>query len=277
MGGSSFRRWHGNAPARPDRDFPSESRASLGLAALKLPNRKSDQRTTYRVRAAGDESEVFVALRSGPVKAHLDDLSARGCGVVVETDVEGLPDENGDIVLRLLVGGSGMSQLFVKGTVKGIREVENGVRLGIQFSDVERLYAQLKEPQWRFFNRRQAFRVPPADSRGRPLRAHFHLPGAEQPRSIPVHDLSSTGLSVWLAPKNDVPFPKHLPVRVTFRLPSNPGEFDLRVLFVHRTRVEGKQRVGFRIDTERTADADGQAEKILRYVLERQRQLLAAG
>lgn len=249
----------------------------LGPTALKLPNHNSDQRSTYRVRSTDDDSEVFVALPSGPVKARLEDLSARGSAVVVDNEARGLPQENEEIVLRLRVGGPGMSQLFVKGIVKSLAVVENGVRIGVHFSHVERLYAQLEESQWQFFNRRQAFRVPPADSRGRPLRAHFHVPGAQEPRSVPIHDLSSTGLSVWLAPKNDISFPKHLPVRVTFCLPNNPGEFDLRVIFVHRTKVEGKSRVGFRIDAERTTDADGQAEKILRYVRERQRQLLASG
>jgi len=181
-----------------------------------------------------------------------------------------------DIVLRFLVGGPGMPQLFVKGVVRGLREVSEGTRIGVQFSDVERLYTQLKEPQWRFFNRRQAFRVPPADSRGRPLRAQFHLPAATEPRSVPIHDLSSSGLSVWLAPMNDVAFPKHLPVRVTFSLPGDEGGFDLRVAFVHRTKLDGKFRVGFCIDMGRTMDAEGQAERILKYVLERQRQLLAA-
>ncbi len=243
---------------------------------MKLPNRNPDQRSTYRVRSAGDDSEVFVAFKSGPVKAVLDDLSARGCGVIVGPESGATLSVDDEIVLRLLVGGKGMPQLFVKGVVKGLRDVPEGVRIGVQFSDTERLYTQLKEPQWRFFNRRQAFRVPPADARGRPLRAHFHLPGADEARSVPVHDLSSSGLSVWLAPKNDVAFPKRLPMRVAFNLPGDGEAFDLRVAFVHRTKVEGKFRVGFRIDMERTLNADSQAERILRYVLERQRQLLAA-
>lgn len=237
-----------------------------------------EKRSAYRVRATSEEAEIFVATDQGPVAATLEDLTARGCGFTLTPPAGLTLAEDQELMLRLLVGGPLMPQLFVRATIRSIRPTdgEGAVRCGVLFGDTERLYGQLKVPQWRFFNRRQAFRVPPADERGRPLRARFVIPGEDEPRSLQIHDLSSSGISTDLRPANDVEFPRHLPVRVRFNLPKVEEEIDVRVLFVHRTMVDGRIRTGFRIDEQRTERFESQTEEILRYVLERQRQLLLA-
>ncbi|MEM9381897.1 MAG: PilZ domain-containing protein [Planctomycetota bacterium] len=235
-----------------------------------------DQRAAYRVQATGEDARLWVGISSGPMEAQLEDISARGCGFILPQEAaEGLAVGD-ELVLRLLVGGAGMKQLFVRAALRNrIEQDEGGPRFGAEFLDPERLYTQLKEPQWLYFNRRGAFRVPPADARGRPLRARFHLPGRAAPRSIALHDLSSSGLSVALRPENDVTFPRERSIRVTFTLPVDAVEVELAVRFVHSTMVQGRRRVGFRIDQERTKDVEVQTETLLRYVLERQRQLLS--
>lgn len=249
---------------------------------MTISNKTSNQRSTYRVGAQGGASEIFVGLANGPVKAELGDVSSRGCGFTLPLEYEPELTEGLEFVVRMLVGGECMPQLFIRAIVRSVRTVEEGVRVGAQFVDTERLYTQLREPQWRFFNRREAFRVSPADPRGRPLRARFHIPGQPEPRSLALYDLSSTGLSVSLRPPNDLSVPKHIPIRVAFAIPEvtkpelGDRKIDLYIRFVHRTSIEGRTRIGFRIDAQNTPELEFQSESILRYVLERQRQLLAA-
>lgn len=238
--------------------------------------RPSEKRSAYRVSTSSSEAEIFIATQSGPLAAKLDDLSAQGCGFVVVPQGGIELAEEAELTLRILVGGPMMPQLFVRATIRSVRKTEEDgeVRCGVRFLDTERLYSQLRLPQWRYFNRRQAFRVPPADERGRPLRGRFLIPGQSEPRSIQLHDLSSSGLATDLKPKDDITFPKALPVKVLFNLPGTEDEFELCVTFVHRTTVDGRIRTGFRIDAARTEGFEEQSERILRYVLERQRQLL---
>lgn len=235
----------------------------------------SDQRALYRVRANSTEAQVFVGLPDGPVRAELRDLSARGCGFVLPTASAASLEQGGVVMLRMVVGGDDLPHLFVRAVVRSLGAADGGTRVGVEFDDLERLFQQIQPVQWRFFNRRQAFRVPPADERGRPLRGRFHIPGIEEPRSVPIHDLSCSGLATEVRPQDEAPFPKHLPLRVQFRLPNIAQEVDVRALFVHRTVVEGRVRTGFRFDPMRTEDLDHQSERILRYVLDRQRRLLA--
>ena len=235
-----------------------------------------DQRSTYRVRAAPSDAAMTLGLGGGPVAASLADVSARGCSFVVpETHAPEL-EVGTELVLRMRIGGPRMPQLFIRGVIRSRSVDDGGLRVGVQFLDTDRLYHQLQEPQWRFFNRRQAFRVPPVDERGRPLRAKLEIPGEDKPRSVQVHDLSCTGLSISIRTIDDFEIPKDEPICATFALPGVPQMLDLVLRFVHRRHIDGRIRVGFRIDTIGTVRMEEQSELILRYVLERQRQILHA-
>lgn len=237
----------------------------------------ASNRAVYRVHAGGEGARVWVGLKTGPAEAILEDVSSQGCGVFLTAEQAELVGDLEEFVLRLQIGGKTMSQLFVKGVIRSRRPSDDGVRFGLEFLDPERLYTQLKEPQWRYFNRRRAFRVEPADSHGRPLRAKFFLPGAKEPRSLALHDLSSTGLSVALRPNVEVRFPEQSAIRVVFTLPSDMADVDLRVRFVHSTPRGGRRRVGFEVIENETPDIEETQERVLKYVLDRQRQLLTRG
>lgn len=235
-----------------------------------------DQRSTYRVRAAGDEAILWVGLPTGPVEVPAYDISARGCSFVLSEEDAKKLEIDGDVVLRMRVGGEGTSMLFVRAVVKNHVPMEDeGVRVGVAFRDAERLYTQLDERQWNFFNRRAAFRVVPATADGGPVVASFYLPGKRRPRAIPIHDLSSSGMAVEIDADEEVEFSETRPMRVTFTLPLDGSELDMKVLFVHRTPRAGRRRVGFRFDPGSTPRFESQTETILRYVLERQRQLVS--
>lgn len=241
---------------------------------MKLPLRHPENRATYRVQIDESQASLWVGLKSGPTKAILEDLSSRGCGfLLLAEDAEGL-EEGSDLVLRMKVGGPKAPQLFIRAEVRSARALDEHIQFGTVFKDAQRLYQQLSEAQWRFFNRRGAFRVAPANHRGDPLRASFFDKGSAEPVRLTVNDLSSTGLAVRLSPGRDYELSESQPVRVQFELPGEHGEFDLQVRFVHRSFVKGVERIGFNMDLAATEQGEEQSERILRYVMERQSQLL---
>ncbi|MEM8713797.1 MAG: PilZ domain-containing protein, partial [Planctomycetota bacterium] len=136
---------------------------------MKLPLRNPENRATYRVQIDEAQATLWVGLKSGPTKAILEDLSSRGCGFLLQTDEAKGLEEGSDLVLRMKVGGPKAPQLFIRAEVRSTRTLDGLVQFGAVFKDPQRLYQQLNEPQWRFFNRRGAFRVAPANHRGDPL------------------------------------------------------------------------------------------------------------
>lgn len=239
-------------------------------------HRRKDQRSRYRVSTGLEGARLSVVFLDGPADGTLLDLTSMGCGFRIQHPNAASIQVGGELVLRLGVGGEDMPNLFVKAVVRSVVEDGRGRRVGVEFLEEAKLYAQLNPAQWRYFNRRQAFRVPPVDAHGAPLRARFVVPGVSKPVSVPLHDLSSTGLATEVKKINDVEFPADVPLEVHFKLPSAQRELDLRVLFVHRTFLFGRIRTGFRIDPDRTPNLEVQTESIVRYVLERQRQILFA-
>lgn len=241
---------------------------------MKLPIFTPENRSTYRVALDGSQGTLWVGLKSGPARVILDDVSSRGCGFTLDAETGASLAEGGELVLRMKVGDKTSPQLFIRSEIRSCREDNGVVHVGVLFKDCDRLYQQLDVSQWRFFNRRGAFRVPPVNHRGEPLRASFYDEGAEQPLRYTVHDLSSSGLSIRLSIATDYILSESKCVRVTFELPGIDEAFDLQVRFVHRTFVEGIERIGFIFDTREGNDGEAQSEALLRYVLERQSALL---
>ncbi|MEM8714011.1 MAG: PilZ domain-containing protein, partial [Planctomycetota bacterium] len=98
--------------------------------------------------------------------------------------------------------------------------------------------------------------------------------GSKEPTRFTVNDLSSSGLAVRLSPGHDYELSETKLVRAQFELPGDHGDFDLQVRFVHRSFVKGVERIGFLMDLASTEQGEAQSERILRYVMERQSQLL---
>jgi len=241
---------------------------------MKLPLRNNENRTTYRVKIGEDQATLWIGLRSGPVKATLEDLSSRGCGFLLPKDeVEGI-EAGSEVVLRMKVGGGKTPQLFIRAEVRARQEVGELAQFGVVFKDADRLYQQLTVEQWRIFNRRGAFRVPPANHRGEPLRASFSDADSEAPKRFTVNDLSSSGLSIRLTPGRDFELSETQPVRVEFELPNGFGAFSFSARFVHRSFVKGIERIGMVFDKAATESFEAQSESLPRYVLERQSELL---
>ncbi len=241
---------------------------------MKLPIFSPENRSTYRVAVEDKHSTLWVGLPSGPLKVRLDDVSSRGCGFSM--DLESAEDlaVGSELVLRMKVGPKTSPQLFIRSEIRGIREADGLMHIGVAFKDCDRLYHQLDVPQWLYFNRRGAFRVPPCNHRGDPLRAGFYDYKSTEEQRFTVNDLSSTGLSIRLSGSREFTLSETQLIRTKFELPGIEQPFDLRARFIHRTFVQGVERIGMKFDESATRDFDDQSELILGYVLERQSQIL---
>lgn len=241
---------------------------------MKLPIFLPENRSTYRVAVEESASTLWIGLPTGPLQVRLDDVSARGCGFSVDQDSAASLVEGAELVLRIKVGPKTSPQLFIRSEIKSLRADGDEVRVGVSFKDCDRLYHQLDVPQWLYFNRRGAFRVPPCNHRGDPLRAGLFDHKSTEEHRFTVHDLSSSGVSIRVSRERDFTLSETQLLRTTFELPGVDRLFDLQIRFIHRTFVDGVERIGFAFDEASTDDFEEQSERILVYVLERQSQLL---
>ncbi len=238
--------------------------------------KKGERRSAYRVGATASDGKLWLGLPSGPAEATLHDVNARGCGCQLPTDVGKAIREGDSLKVRIAIGGAGVPQLYLRAIVRSIQKKEKGyLYFGLEFQDVERVFTQLRDHQWRYFNRRAAFRVAPLRSDGEREVARFIIPGSKTTHNFPLHDLSATGLSLSLRRTEPVEFPENTNIQVKFQLDGHATPFDLRVRLVHRTNMEGRLRIGFHIDVEATPLSEEQCDSIADYVIERQRLALA--
>lgn len=241
---------------------------------MKITNFNPENRSSYRVPVGEAHGTLWVGLKSGPAMVRLDDVSSRGCGLTLTAEEATGVEEGSELVLRMKVGDERAPQLFIRSEVRSLRTEHGFVHIGVLFKEQDRLYAQLDPSQWRYFNRRGAFRVPPANHRGDPLRASFYDHGSREEVRFTINNLSSSGLAIELASGHEFDMSESECIRVNYELVGVPQPLDLHVRFVHRSFVDGVERIGFVYDMKATRDAEAQCETILRYVMERQSQLL---
>lgn len=238
---------------------------------------KSELRSTYRVAPSSIDGKLWLNLPSGAVEARLVDLSAGGCGCELAADVGASLHVGDSLKLQIVIGGAGASKLYLRAIVRSTSKSDKQtVRLGMSFEGMERVFLQLRDHQWRYFNRRSAFRMGPIRSDGERENVRFSVPGRSELLVLPIHDLSANGLSVMLRPGESSEFPEYEPIQAQFDLEAAGAmSFDLVVRVVHQTPVDGRIRVGFVIDEDGTPRSEEQCDGVANYVIERQRLALA--
>ena len=164
---------------------------------MKFLGLSRESRSAYRVPVAGTHSTLWIGLPRGPLEVRLDNISSRGCGFTVDLDSAASLEEGAELVLRMKAGERTSPQLFIRSEIRAIRVESEGVRVGVQFKERDRLYQQLDVSQWLYFNRRGAFRVPPVQSPRRPATSELLRPQVDPgaasngPRSLLVRDVGS--------------------------------------------------------------------------------------
>lgn len=238
---------------------------------MKFFLRKADeqQREAYRVRLERATLRTSLVRGDSIQPVEMLDMSAGGCAVRAALDLgyEVYPDL--EVALRIVADNR---NLYTRAVVRSVNAEEVTARIGLQFIERERLWAQLDERLWRFFNRRQAFRIVPARDENGPQRVTLRW--GEIERVEVLHDLSTTGLSLRVSVKEEIVFPAEELIRAEFKLPLQGAPFRIGIVLAHDTLVRGSRRVGFRFDPDATPGLSHEQERILQYVLARQRLLL---
>ncbi|MEO0663688.1 MAG: PilZ domain-containing protein [Planctomycetota bacterium] len=235
---------------------------------------KKNARSEYRVQV---RQGLYVVLRTkgGPVEAVIADISAHGCGVVgPSADLKELT-QGSDVPLRIVLGEGEGRPLFLRGTVRRVEAEGRGkTRLGISFEDVERLFPQLEKDQWRYFNRRSAFRVGVTDPGSPDAEIRFTAKKLRGTLSLAAVNVSERGLGVR-APVGELDLAQGDAMRARFELPGRPGTLDIGLNVAHITEVPGGfVRIGFSIDEETTLRASAVCESISDWAVARQREIL---
>lgn len=99
---------------------------------------------------------------------------------------------------------------------------------------------------------------------------------AEQSVAAWLHDLSTTGLSLTVAGGATGALAVGAQAIARFTLPDAGEAFVLGAVVVHDTDVDGARRVGLRLDPSTTVALEAQVERILQWVLARQRRVASA-
>ncbi|MEL6712301.1 MAG: PilZ domain-containing protein [Planctomycetota bacterium] len=237
-------------------------------------SKKKNARSEYRVQV---RQGLYVVLRTkgGPVEAVISDISAHGCGVVGPAASLKELSEGSDVPLRIVLGEGEGRPLFLRGTVRRVDSEGRGkTRLGISFEDVERLFPQLEKDQWRYFNRRSAFRVGVTDPGSPDVDIRFTGKKLRGTLSLPAIDISERGLGVR-APVGELEIGAEDALRARFELPGRPGTLDIGLNVAHVTEVPGGiERVGLVVDEETTLRASAVYESISDWAVARQREIL---
>ena len=235
---------------------------------------RKERRGEYRVDMSG-QGRLVLGSASGPVEATILDVSAHGCGARVGATDASAIKLGESLPLRVRIGNDDGPQLFLRGRVR-TKEAEGrgAVRLGVQFEDIDRLFPQLREEQWRYFNRRSAFRVPPTDPADEPVVARVRAAGSQVDVQLPILNLSDAGIAFDASVEPDALAPGSA-AHAEFELPGRDRGFELALHCVHRTPRASAVRLGLRLEEQATPDVDSQRDAIADWVVERQRAILA--
>lgn len=196
---------------------------------------RSELRRHYR-RAPGKKHALGVKLvrAEGPVAGELIDLSAGGAGVLFPWDRDPVmePGEEVELSFTSLVHGG---EVKVAAVVASARDEEEpaGRRYGFEFTDHERLFAQLDAYYFKFFNRRRAMRVRPALDKK--LRAELSFgPGS---MDVAIHDVSPDGFGVLMKPEDAQLLDGVNDMTCTFTLPGAKEATTWQARTVHLTSL----------------------------------------
>lgn len=240
-----------------------------------LPFRKQDKekRREYRVDTAG-KGAIHLRTEDGPVVAEILDISAHGCGARVAESKAGSLVTGASLSIQVRLD-EGPQKLFLKGRIRNVVATQDGrVRIGIEFEEAGRLIPQLRAEQWRFFNRRSAYRVPPKDLTLEPMRVQLTGRGDAPSMTLALLDLSECGVATLLPVRSERVEPG---MRFTGRveLENDSGALEVALVVVHRTARPDGARLGMEIEEVGDVLVNAEQQAIGEWVVERQRQLLA--
>lgn len=223
--------------------------------------------------AEGDRAvQATVRLASGrPIVGLMAELGVQNVTLVCRAkDARDL--EPGERVTLLLegtpVGGVKEGPAHVESTRVG--EIE--ARVTVRYLHKRDYDALIAAGAGRHFNRRGAFRVVPLEAE--PVRVTVSDADGSFRHATTAADVSATGTAFLFGPAEakDVDASESLQLSLALPGAARPAVLAARVCF--RSESEGRVRFGVDFDRSASDDYDGQVERIVDYIMRRQRQML---
>jgi len=213
-----------------------------------------------------EELEVHLCMEEQPpVLVDLRDMNIQGAQVVLPFHVAPLGGEGRAVVLDV---HHPKDQWRVQATAqvsKLTKWDEQLVLMGLQFTRLGELYAQLDDALGRYFNRRSAKRVKPdVDTKVRVRVAY----GPHRVRGE-AHDLSRTGISVVAPLVQAAIFRAGERVRVFIELPGHEEEFEVLGVVKHGFRNGEEVLLGIEFDLLSDSPMRDRRGEYLDYVEQR--------
>ena len=203
---------------------------------------RAELRRHYR-HAPGKKHALSVKLArpEDPVAGDLIDLSAGGAGVLFPWDRDPGMVPGDEVVLSFtsLVHGG---EVETTARVARARDEQEpaGRRYGFEFTDHERLFAQLDAYYFKFFNRRRAMRVRPGLDRELCAELSF---GPESVK-VALHDVSPDGFGVLMKAEEAQLLDGVASMTCTFTLPGSDDPITWQARAVHRTALAQGRSLG---------------------------------
>ena len=233
----------------------------------------SEKRSIYRVQPE-DKDFLEVTLSSGG--------QTLAPGIVVDVTVDGAgvrfplataPNIAIGEKVDLEFASQQQKILAVSAFVRFRREEETVRRYGLEFLDRELVEKQLPPALARLFNRRGAFRVRPDPAAPVSVTLEgFVSKGSVERTTVPLVDLSVTGMAVTVGTDFEKAFSGNVDVRVSMELPGYPDDINLGAVIHYRKLLGDGVHYGIGFDPERTANFARQRRAIMDYVVRRYRE-----
>lgn len=211
------------------------------------PATRAEQRAQYRKRNSKSQS-IEATLRVPkwePLRVELVDLSVRGACIRIPF----AQDRNlkVDDVVEISIGSMMRSEVHTAARVANIgREGESHLRYGLEFVNINNLYAQLDSFYARQFNRRRNARVVPTLDRKVQVKARW---GSDEV-SGHVFDISESGMGLVLTKDSSARVAEVEALDVTMRLPGIDVELSGRARIRHRASLNQHTLLGLEFDLE---------------------------
>jgi len=144
-------------------------------------------------------------------------------------------------------------------------------RCGLEFENRIRRDSNLFSALYTIANQRNAVRIEP--DRQSPVTIELKTPNGLQAEGT-IRDISATGVSIVVSgdlEKSDIGMDT---IELSFSLPDTEGDVDLSGTIRHKKLDMDATWVGIEFDEQEDTRTDTQQQKILRYIMQRQRELL---
>lgn len=232
---------------------------------------QGDKRQRYRV---GVSKQLTVSLREGDDWNQVKTLDLSATGIAIEASLEEAEGFGEGTTFELRFSLHGRTEVIttlarVANNVPFDGQQGPAIKVGMYFLEAAVLHAKLDPSLWRFFNRRQDYRVQPFDERPDVIvrwRDH-ELTGA-------LGNICTQGLAVYFKPATRVLLLPGVETEIEFQLPDSTQLIQVVAKSIHREVHASSPHLGFAMDGDRSPDFLTTQALIFEFVVNCQRKEL---